>query len=440
MKRTAPPNFRIPDAAHHLVYAVIRPWGRWGMRLWHRLDPEVPGAEQLASSQSAAPARLLFGGHQNGLADPLLACVTLQPQLHFFTRADAFRPPLTRWLLLRLNMMPIYRPKDRVADMADRNRLTFARAHDRLERGATCGIFPEAGHRDQRRIRRFRHGSARFVAGALQRLEIRSRGLEIIPMHLDFERYAGYRTGARIRLGPPVPYNDIPGLDQDAGTARVLLSERMHAALLEQSVHLTEGELYDVHLAIQRFLEGAMGVVPLSLTQRAGQELALAPDAAIAEFKALCALGMAHPRETDDFAAAGRVIAGRTTALMPLMWRWPAWVVFLVTCGIWPRLMERAAARRIEQVAFRTTFSIPMTMIAVSLSWLVMALGAGVATGNPLVVPLVLLALRVTQHIAMPLEDALIDARLERRVSPWTCEPFFQNHCVPMLGQIGILN
>jgi hypothetical protein len=102
--------------------------------------------------------------------------------------------------------------------------------------------------------------------------------------------------------------------------------------------------------------------------------------------------------------------------------------------------MERAAARRIEQVAFRTTFSIPMTMIAVSLSWLVMALGAGVSTGNPLVVPLVLLALRVTQHIAMPLEDALIDARLERRVSPWTCEPFFQNHCVPMLGQIGILN
>ena len=434
MRHPSPPTFRIPDHAHHLVYALIRPLGRWGVRLWHRLDTRVIGSEWLKDEGDPPPARLLFGGHQNGLADPLIACVSLRPQLHFFTRADVFRSPLYRWLLLRMNMMPIYRPKDKVADMADRNRVTFSRAHDRLEKGATCGIFPEAGHRDQRRIRRFRHGSARFIAGALQRPEVQKRGLEILPMSLDFERYAGYRTGARIRIGSPIGYVDIPGLDQDTGSARVQLSERMHTALVNQSVHLAEGELYDAHLAVHRFLEGAMGRVPRHVIADAESALAQQAEEATSSFDAVCSRGMGHPRETDDFAAAGRIASGNTTSLSSLAWRWPAWAVFFLTCGIWPRVMERAAARRVNQVAFRTTFSIPLTMMAVILTWLVISLGAGVALGKPWVVPLVFMGLRGAQFLAMPLEDALMDARAERKVASLVSDPFIQNHCVPALG------
>ena len=140
-----PPRFALPESAAHLTYRVVRPWARWGVSLFHRIDRSVEGAEHLSNPEGKDPARLLFSGHQNGLADPILACVLLPPQIHFFTRGDVFRHPLARALLLRLNMMPIFRPKDRLDDMADRNRATFSAAHSRLENGATCGIFPRPG-------------------------------------------------------------------------------------------------------------------------------------------------------------------------------------------------------------------------------------------------------------------------------------------------------
>ena len=89
--------------------------------MWHRVGA-IEGENHLAYQGDERPARLLFSGHQNGLADPVLACVTLGPQLHFFTRADVFRKRAARWFLLRLNMMPIFRPIDKAEDMADRNR------------------------------------------------------------------------------------------------------------------------------------------------------------------------------------------------------------------------------------------------------------------------------------------------------------------------------
>ena len=413
----------------HIVYSIVRPWGRWGVQLWHRVGA-IEGENHLAYQGDERPARLLFSGHQNGLADPVLACVTLGPQLHFFTRADVFRKRAARWFLLRLNMMPIFRPIDKAEDMADRNRQTFAAAHARLEGGATCGIFPEAGHLDERRIRRFRHGSARFIAGALQRAPIRERGLEVLPLHLDFERYAGYRTVARVRIGPPISFDGIEGLEHDAGTARVELSDRMRHALVDCSVHLLDGLLYDPHLAVCRFLEGSSGSWPdEDRLARAAAAMQNDPERARADFEDALASGLGDPRTADDFAAAGRLCSGRSTHLALYLWRIPAWVIFMATTGWWPRLAFKAAERRVKQVAFRTTFSIPLTMVAVSLTWAVLSLGAGVATGKPLAVIAALLVLRGSQQWAMPLEDAIMDWRAERRVRRHMVHPFLTEWC-----------
>jgi len=427
-----PPRFALPESAAHLTYRVVRPWARWGVSLFHRIDRSVEGAEHLSNPEGKDPARLLFSGHQNGLADPILACVLLPPQIHFFTRGDVFRHPLARALLLRLNMMPIFRPKDRLDDMADRNRATFSAAHSRLENGATCGIFPEAGHREERRIRRFRHGSARFIAGALQRLPVRERGLEILPMHLDFERYEGYRTGARITLGPPIAVLDIPGIESDAGSARVVLSQRMRQALLGVAVNLLEGPDYEVHLAICRYLEGASGGrVNRSALDRAAQAITQDPEAARRDFESALSAGFRSPRTTDDFAACGRWDSQGFTGILPHLWRLPAWGIFIATTGWWPRVAQRAAERRVKQVSFRTTFSIPLTMVAVSLSWLVLSLGSAVAWGHPAMAPVVFLLLRLSQHMAMPLEDAWLDRRGENRVQAHADHPFIRQWCRP---------
>ncbi len=431
MPRIAPPPFVVPRHARHFLYAVIRPWVRWGAKLWHRIDGPVPGAHHLRNSGAGDRAKLLIAGHQNGLADPVLACVMLERQLHFFTRADVFRKPLPRWVLLRFNMMPVFRAIDRAPNMASRNKDTFEAAHARLEQGAVCGIFPEAGHLDERRIRRLRHGTARLIAGALQRPEIRKRGLDIHPLVLDFERYEGYRTAARVRIGPPVETSDIPDLASDTGASRRALSGRMHEALVHHSVHLLEPPLYDVHLAVCRFLEGYNGRhAEAQQLQTAADALKACPEDALSDFENALHAGVGHPKLSDDFAAAGRVCAGKKTKITPLLWRFPAWVVFALTTGWWPRMAQTLAAQRLKEVAFRTTMSVPLTMVGVSVTWGILALGIGIWCAQPLALAAVLIALRAAQHLALPLEDALMDFWAEKKVLNTVTHPFIARWCL----------
>ena len=75
----------------------------------------------------------------------------------------------------------------------------------------TLGIFPEAGHLDERRTRRFRHGSARLILGAMRKAAMQQRGMHVQPVVMDFERYEGYRTHARLRIGAPLELKPVLG-------------------------------------------------------------------------------------------------------------------------------------------------------------------------------------------------------------------------------------
>ncbi len=388
--------------------------------MWHRV--EVEGLEHVQRRRrGTGPARLLFSGHQNGLADPVLACVSLPEQLHYFTRSDVFANPVARWFILRLNMMPMFRPIDRTRDMADRNRITFAAAHGRLDGGASCGLVPAAGPLDARRTRRFKHGSARFILNALTRPAIRKRGLEVIPMALDFERYEGYRSTARIRIAPAVDLSFLPAEAEDVGHHRILLSDHLRQAMLGLSVELLEGDLYDAHLALCRYEEGRTGGRPdPDWLEERGQALRAAEAEALTGVPELIASGMPHPRTDDSFAAIGRLHGAGPTPWWPLLWRLPAWIVFRLTTGWWPRLLEPLMARRVRQVAFRTTFAIPANMVAVLLTWSTLALCAGWMAGSVGLGLGTLAVLRACQSLAMPLEDAWIDRAEERRAMPFS--------------------
>ena len=74
-------------------------------------------------------------------------------------------------------------------------------------------------------------------------------------------------------------------------------------------------------------------------------------------------------------------------------------------------------ARRVRQVAFRTTFAIPANMVAVLLTWSTLALCAGWMAGSVGLGLGTLAVLRACQSLAMPLEDARID-RAVKSVGP----------------------
>ena len=406
----------------------MRPFAKWIFYMWHRV--EIQGIENL-EDLTKPQARLLFSGHQNALADPIFGCVALPMQMHYFTRADVFANPLARALLLRLNMMPIFRPIDRATEMVERNQDTFDSAHARLESGACLGIFPEAGHLDERRIRRFKHGSARFILSALGRKGIQDQCLHVQPMALDFERYEGYRSLARIRVGTALDLSSFGSNPEDNGPNRIALSHQMREGLLTISVNLIEGPLYDPHLAICRFLEGHQGKAPSQETlDRISQELLSESDHALSEFQTLIEAGMPHPRRAEAFAALGRMHHQDLSARQPsVLWRWPAWVVFMLTTGWWPRCVEPWMAALIRDPAYRTTFGIPLALIGICTTWLVLAATAAYALGNVLWVPVICLAFRVAQQLAMPYEDRRMDRIQERQAQRFFAHPWIEKWC-----------
>ena len=420
MARRTPPYFPIPRSASHWIYTLLHPFGRWAIKIWHRVD--VEGLEHVAAPDGdSGPARLLFSAHQNGLTDPVLACVTLPQQLHYFTRADVFTNPIARFFILRLNMMPVFRPIDRTPDMVERNRTTFDAAHQRLDAGAACGIFPEASQLDERRTRRFKHGSARFILSALNRPAVQSRGLEVIPMAFDFERYEGYRSKARIRIAQPLNLSGLPEGSDDDGPNRMRLSEQMRDAMVDLSVELVKGDHYDAHLALCRYAEGRTGSRPDPnwLAER-GQALVNAGEDSLIGFRNLIESGISHPRRGDGFAAIGRLHAHGPTRLTPMVLRLPAWAIFRLTTGWWPRLMEPLMAKRIKQVGFRTTCSVPATMLAILVTWATISALITALTTDPILGLLTLPFLRFCQAVAMPFEDAWIDRLEERRARRFT--------------------
>ena len=68
-------------------------------------------------------------------------------------------------------------------------------------------------------------------------------------MALDFERYEGYRSTARIRIAPAVDLSFLPEEAEDIGHHRILLSDHLRQAMLGLSVEFLEGDLHDAHLA-----------------------------------------------------------------------------------------------------------------------------------------------------------------------------------------------
>ena len=194
----------------------------------------------------------------------------------------------------------------------------------------------------------------------------------------------------------------------------------MRSALCALSVELTEGPLYDAHLALCRYLEGHNNCVPHPhVLAHLERRLKAEEQAVLMDFQTLLKDGMPHPRHAETFTAIGRLHANGTTPWWSEVWRWPAWIVFKLTTGWWPILIEKRMAELVKDPAYRTTFGIPLFLFCVSTTWGLLSLTVACFTHNMAVGLFTILMLRLSQAVAMPYEDRRLDRRNEREAQPY---------------------
>lgn len=371
------PILHPPVQVSHLYYRLTRVlvWG--GFTRYYSMSG-VDGADNVPKAGTPA---IFIGNHQNGMMDPMPFCGFVPQQVHWLTRADVFWNPVARHILYGYNQMPVYRQRDRVDSLRERNDVIFDVCVDRMHAGAAMGIFPEGNHNPFPSLRPLKGGLAEMLARSAQRHSDLTN-IEVVPVGLDYEHFVDWRRRFRLRIGAPVRYADL--LDKDGSIDKPALNERIRDAFRKVMVDIQPSDA-------QPYLHPAM---------RAERTTQLAPDAwdgfvsrlqswetkwtsdegwrdhVKRAFDRLQEAQQAHP-SSDRPEAWGKSPADIRNGKPWALWIRPLTV--LANLPTWPAqtLVKRLVQRTVKKTEFVPTMRLGYGILALPCSWLMFSAVAG---------------------------------------------------------------
>lgn len=182
------------------LYEVFRFILVFGLRLFHKKF-RVVGYENLKGSEIPT---IVVGNHQNALLDPILCCSVITQQLHWLTRSDVFKAGFVSFFLKKVNMLPVYREKDNVADIRDRNEAIFQECYKRLNRGNWISLFPEGTHKGKKALNTpLKKGIGRLIIGTFE-ANPNLQQIRILPLGLEYSEFLEKDGDFMLRIGKPI--------------------------------------------------------------------------------------------------------------------------------------------------------------------------------------------------------------------------------------------
>lgn len=168
--------------------------------------------------------------HQNSFLDALVVTATCDPSPYYLARGDVFTSSIVQRLLRFINIMPIYRSKDGMANVR-RNRLIIDNCVVLLEAGQSVLIFPEAHHKYQHRVRPIQKGVSRIWQAASEK----GLNIPIVPVAIQYENYFQPGYPVVVTYGEPI----LPS----KGESMEEICDRIATGLKQHLVHI-ENEPY----------------------------------------------------------------------------------------------------------------------------------------------------------------------------------------------------
>ena len=185
-------------------------------------------------------AILLVSNHKNALIDPLLIATSTKRNIHFLTRASAFKLKLVYWFLSTLNMIPIYRMRDGKETLA-KNEAIFNKCYELLNNKKCLLIFPEGTHNIKRWVNPLSKGFTRITFGALEQNP--NLELHLVPVGLNYTNATDFAESVSIYYGKPILANDFYN-KEELNASTLQLKNEVHKKLTELTTHI-DIENYD---------------------------------------------------------------------------------------------------------------------------------------------------------------------------------------------------
>lgn len=190
-------------------------------------------------------ALLFMANHPNGLIDPLIIATNIPRKVHFLVRAAVFKKPAVAKFFSWLGMMPIYRIRDGVQELA-KNEAIFEECKNLLENQESILIFPEGSHLRKRTIRPLSKGFTRILFRTLEANP--NLNIHIIPVGITYQNASVYPSKVALHFGKSILANAIYNTE-NPNNATKILKEKVTKQLEALSVSIPDDENYQTSLS-----------------------------------------------------------------------------------------------------------------------------------------------------------------------------------------------
>jgi len=243
-----------------MLYRFLKTLFRFALRIFFR-NLQVKGLDKIP----AEGPLLLISNHPNTLFDPLVIATSIRREVYFLAKGVAFQSPFARWLLPKLNLIPLHRAQDDPA-MMEQNETSFRLCYDHLARGGALLIFPEGVSLNERRLRKIKTGAARIALGAEAASDFRL-GIHITCVGLTYSSHHRFRSSVFMHVAEPIRVSDLAqNYREDPVAAVTMLTaairERLRSLFVDIEDEVTDRFVAQIEAVYKSHLLQDLGYSP----------------------------------------------------------------------------------------------------------------------------------------------------------------------------------
>lgn len=128
---------------------------------------------------------MILANHPSAFLDPIVIATLINRDVYFLAKGELFKSKFAQRILPKLRMIPVYRKQDDPS-MMTKNKDTFEKCFQHLEKGGAILMFPEGISITERKLKPIKTGAARIVLGAEARNNFQLKS-SIICVGLNYE-------------------------------------------------------------------------------------------------------------------------------------------------------------------------------------------------------------------------------------------------------------
>ena len=178
----------------------------------------------------------VFGAnHCNTLMDALVLLATSWQKKVFIARGDIFKNPHTAKILKWLRILPIFRIRDGIGAVRDKNGDTIDQAVDVMHDEVPLFLFPEAAHRTKHSLRQLSKGIFHIAIEANKQFG-HEKPIYIVPVGLEYGDYFRFRSTVLVNFGKPINVTEY--MKEHEGENEAVIINNLKAMLTELMAEL----------------------------------------------------------------------------------------------------------------------------------------------------------------------------------------------------------